>query len=107
MKIHQFNTLLNWCQIRSPFYMNYLSKKPVFFIIYARKYMSKITGFPLKNTSFTTVKSLHYYEYYKRIHLKNTESTPTIQTQCAVISGCLFLSKLVSTVNKDKVFFMP
>ena len=38
------------------------------------------------------------------IHIKNTRITPRQHMPYTVISGCLFMSKLVSSVNRDKVF---
>ena len=38
------------------------------------------------------------------IHIKNTRITPRKHMPYTVMSGCLFMSKLVSRVNRDKVF---
>ena len=65
--------------------MTFLGEKSVFFMPNAKKYVPEISRFPIKNTSYITVKSLysHVMFYYFRL---------------------LFLSKLVLTLNKDKVF---
>ena len=40
------------------------------------------------------------------IHTRNTEITPRKHMLYTVISNSLFMSKLVSMVNKDKVLYM-
>ena len=115
---YTFKLVSNWCRAK----LYDLSEKTVvllyhsltciisvkilyFFITYARKYMLKIKRLPYKNTSFVTVKSLYFFcKNCQRIHLKKTRLHPRFTCNLPIFFRCLFLSKLVSSVNKEKLF---
>ena len=47
-----------------------------------------------------------FHKKQKRIHIDNTEITPTLHTLCIHIFSSFFLSKLVSIVDRIMYFFM-